>query len=180
MLKLNLQYFGHLNRSADSLEKTLTLGKIEGRRRRGRQRMRCLIASPTQWTWIWANSGRQWRTEEPDMLQYMGFQRVRLNSNRTTTTETLLGSRLPHLPLKWLCGRDSPSMRGTRDELPFQPRIRSVSREKRLWHHAPNALCSQEERSQVEAARTSISCLHIHLPIHHSQSALFICTHSVI
>ena len=42
MLKLKLQYFGHLMRTADSLEKNLMLGKIEGRRRRGRQRMRWL------------------------------------------------------------------------------------------------------------------------------------------
>ena len=42
MLKLKLQYFGHLMRRADSLEKTLMLGKIEGRRRRGQQRMRWL------------------------------------------------------------------------------------------------------------------------------------------
>ena len=42
MLKLKLQYFGHMMRRADSLEKTLMLGKIEGRRRRGRQRMRWL------------------------------------------------------------------------------------------------------------------------------------------
>ena len=42
MMKLKLQYFGHLMRRADSFEKTLLLGKIEGRRRRGRQRMRCL------------------------------------------------------------------------------------------------------------------------------------------
>ena len=42
MLKLKLQYFGHLMRRADSLEKTLMLGKIEGRRRRGRHRMRWL------------------------------------------------------------------------------------------------------------------------------------------
>ena len=42
MLKLRLQYFGHLMRRADSLEKTLMLGKIEGRRRMGRQRMRWL------------------------------------------------------------------------------------------------------------------------------------------
>ena len=42
MLKLKLQYFGHLMRSGDSLEKILMLGKIEGRRRRGRQRMRWL------------------------------------------------------------------------------------------------------------------------------------------
>ena len=42
MLKLKLQYFGHLKRTADSFEKTLMLGKIEGRRRRGGQRMRWL------------------------------------------------------------------------------------------------------------------------------------------
>ena len=50
MLRLKLQYFGHLMRRADSLEKTLMLGKIEGKRRRGRKRMRWLMASPTQWT----------------------------------------------------------------------------------------------------------------------------------
>ena len=42
MLKLKLQYFGHLMRRADSFENTLMLGKIESRKRRGRQRMRCL------------------------------------------------------------------------------------------------------------------------------------------
>ena len=42
MLKLKLQYFGHLMRRVDSLEKTLMLGEIGGRRKRGRQRMRCL------------------------------------------------------------------------------------------------------------------------------------------
>ena len=42
MLKLKLQYFGHLMQRANSLEKTLMLGKIEGRKRRGQQRMRCL------------------------------------------------------------------------------------------------------------------------------------------
>ena len=49
MLKLKLQYFGHLMRRVDSLEKTLMLGRIEGRRRRGRQRMRWLdgITDPT-------------------------------------------------------------------------------------------------------------------------------------
>ena len=46
MLKQKLQYFGHLIRKTDSLEKTLMLGKIEGRRRRGRQRMRWLDAIP--------------------------------------------------------------------------------------------------------------------------------------
>ena len=50
MLKLKLQYFGHLMGKADSLEKALMLGKIEGRRRRGQERMRWLMASPTQQT----------------------------------------------------------------------------------------------------------------------------------
>ena len=49
MLKLKLQYFGHMMRIADSLEKTLMLGKIEGGRR-GRQRMRWLDGIATQWT----------------------------------------------------------------------------------------------------------------------------------
>ena len=52
MLKLKPQYFGHLMQRTDSLEKTVMLGKIEGRRRRGRQRMRWLdgITIMTQWT----------------------------------------------------------------------------------------------------------------------------------
>ena len=50
ILKLKLQYFGHLMKRIDSLEKTLMLGKFEGRRRRGQQRMRGWMASPTQWT----------------------------------------------------------------------------------------------------------------------------------
>ena len=48
MLKLKLQYFGHLMQTDDSLEKSLMLGKIEGRRKRGHQRMRWLDTSPTQ------------------------------------------------------------------------------------------------------------------------------------
>ena len=50
MLKLKLQYFGHLMRRVDSLEKTLMLGRIGGRRRRGRQRIDGWMASPTRWT----------------------------------------------------------------------------------------------------------------------------------
>ena len=65
-------------RRADSLEKTLILGKIEGRRRRGRQRMRGFwMASPTQWTWVWVNSRSWWWTGRPGILQSLGSQRVR-------------------------------------------------------------------------------------------------------
>ena len=76
MLKLKFQYFGHLRQRANSLGKTLILWMIEGWRKRGQQRMRWLL---TQWTWVWANSGTQWKTEKPGMLQSMGLQRVRHN-----------------------------------------------------------------------------------------------------
>ena len=85
MLKLKLQYFGHLMRRADSFEKTLMLGKIEDRRRRGRQRMKWFdgikgwdgsTASMTWWTWVWASSGSWWWTGKPGMLQSMGLQRI--------------------------------------------------------------------------------------------------------
>ena len=62
-------------RRTNSLEKTLMLGKIEGRRRRGRQRMRWMV-SPTQWTWVWVYSESWWWTGRPGVLQSMGLQRV--------------------------------------------------------------------------------------------------------
>ena len=77
MLKLKLQTFGHLMRRTDSLEKTLMLGKIDGGRRRGHQRMRWLdgitdsmdmsLSRLQSWSW----------TGKPGVLQSMGSQRVR-------------------------------------------------------------------------------------------------------
>ena len=77
MLKLELQYFGHLMQRDDSFEKTLMLGKIEGKRRRGWQSMRWLDGIPTQWTWVWVDSRSWWWTGRPGVLQFMGSQRVR-------------------------------------------------------------------------------------------------------
>ena len=77
MLKLKLQHFGYLMRRADSLEKTLMLGNTEGKRRRGRQTKRQLDGIMTQWTWVWANSRRHWRTGKSGVLQPMGSQRVK-------------------------------------------------------------------------------------------------------
>ena len=64
MLKLKLQYCGHLMWRVDSLEKTLMLRGMGGRRRRWRQWMRSVDASPTRWTWVWVNSRSWWWTKE--------------------------------------------------------------------------------------------------------------------
>ena len=77
MLKLKLQYFGHLMWRADSFEKTLMLGKIEGRRRRGDRGWDGWMASPTQWRWVWVDSSSWWWIGRTGMLQFMGLQRVR-------------------------------------------------------------------------------------------------------
>ena len=76
MLKLKLQYFGHLMQRADSCEKTLMLGKIDGRRRRNDRGWDGWMASPIQWTWVWINSDSWWWTARPGMLQFMGSQRI--------------------------------------------------------------------------------------------------------
>ena len=76
MLKLNLQYFDHLMQKVDSLEKTLILGKTEGREEGDNREWDDWVASLTQWTWVWANSKRQWRTGKSDMLQSMGLWRI--------------------------------------------------------------------------------------------------------
>ena len=76
MLKLKLQYFGYLTQRIDSLEKTLMLGKIEGRRKGDDRGWHGWMAWPTQWTWVWASSRSWWWTGRPGMLQSMGSQRV--------------------------------------------------------------------------------------------------------
>ena len=73
MLRLKLQYSGHLVVRVDSLEMTLMLGGIGGRRRRG---WGGWMASPTRWAWVWVNSRSWWWTGRPGVLPFMGSQRV--------------------------------------------------------------------------------------------------------
>ena len=63
--------------NAYSLEKTLMLGKTEGRRRRGDRELDCWEASSIQWTWVWASSGSWWWIGKPGVLKTMGLQIVR-------------------------------------------------------------------------------------------------------
>ena len=76
MLKLKLQYFGHLMWRVDSLEKTLMLGGIGGRGEGDDRGWDGWMASPTQWTWVWIDSGSLWWTGRPGMLRFMGSQRI--------------------------------------------------------------------------------------------------------
>ena len=76
MLELKLQYFGHMIRKNDSLEKTLRLGKIEDQRRRGRQRMRWLDGINDSIYMSLSKLRRIVKTGKPGALQSMGSQRV--------------------------------------------------------------------------------------------------------
>ena len=76
MLKLKFQYFGHLMRRVDSLEKTLMLEVLGAEGEGDDRKWDSWMASSTQWTWVWVNSGSWWWTGRPGVLRFMGSQRV--------------------------------------------------------------------------------------------------------
>ena len=119
MLKLKLQYFGHLMWRTDSLEKTLMMGKTEGRRRRGWQRTRWLGGTMSLiigwlwgwlvlgWTWVWAGFRSWWWTGKPGMLQSMGHRVTHdwvaeLNWRSAATAWETRGNRALEVLWEWI------------------------------------------------------------------------------
>ena len=76
MLKLKLQYFGHLMQRTDSLEKTLMLERFKAGGEGDDRGWDGWMASPTRWAWVWASSASWWWTGKPGVLLSMGLQRV--------------------------------------------------------------------------------------------------------
>ena len=76
MLKLKLQYFGHLMQITDSLERPCCWERLRAGWEGDNRGWSDWIASPTRWTWVWASSRSWWGTGKPGVLQYMGSQRV--------------------------------------------------------------------------------------------------------
>ena len=76
MLKVKLQYFGHLMWRADSFEKTLMRERLRAGGEGDDRAWDGWMASLTQWTWVWVNSGSWWWTGSPGVLWFMGLQRV--------------------------------------------------------------------------------------------------------
>ena len=147
MLKLKLQYFGNLMQRADLLEKTLTL-----RRARGEGSDRGCSgwnASPMQWTWVWANSGRWWRRGKPGMLQSMGPRGVRRDWVTKQQLETMLcppKSRCWSPILQWDCfWREG--LVSLQEELPRIPFSPSPSREEKTAFYKPGSELSPETKS---------------------------------
>ena len=95
MLKLKIQYFGHLKQRVDSLEKTLMLRKIGGRRRRGDRGWDGWMASLTQWTWVWVSSRSWWWAGRPGMLQSIWVTKSRTWLRVSPTTTDLCSANTP-------------------------------------------------------------------------------------
>ena len=96
ILKLKLQYFGHLMERADSLEKILMLGKIEGKRRGEQQRIKWLDSIVDSVDMNLSKLWREWRTEVPSVLQFMRWQRIGRDSETEQQTIGLEIEELSH------------------------------------------------------------------------------------
>ena len=92
MLKLKLQYFGHLMQITDSLKRPWCWERLNAGGEGDGRGWDSWMVSPTQWTWVWVNSGNWWWTGRPDVLQSMGLQSRTWLSNWTELKSYLRAS----------------------------------------------------------------------------------------
>ena len=111
MLKLKLQYFGHLMRRSDSFEKTLIRERLKARGQGDDREWDGWMASLMQWTWVWVSSSHWWWIGKPVVLQSMESQRVKHDSN---WTELKVAKGL----LRWLSGKESMGIAVDIDSIP--------------------------------------------------------------
>ena len=106
-LKLKLQYFGHLMQRTDSFEKTLCWERLKAAGERDDRVWDGWKASPTQWTWVWVNSGSWWWTGRPWVLQSMGSQRLGHDWATELLWRTVKKRNAPYLK-EWKCSLGHP------------------------------------------------------------------------
>ena len=165
MLKLKLQYFGHLIRRADSFEKTLMLGKIEGRRRRGDGCM----ALPTRWTWVWVGSGSRLReawwaavhgvtkswTQLSDWSEWDRTEPYRAPGHESLSLFPLLC--LPKGRFKELLIRDGGTV-----EIRQQPRNNSEALEAESWFFLKGCMSSLSSSAETPYQMECVNSLMEH------------------
>ena len=113
MLKLKLQYSGHLMWRTDSLEKTLMLERLSARQEGSDRGWDGWMASLTQWTWVWARSGRWWWTGRPGVLHSLGLQKIRHDWASNTYLLTYFLKNHKGFP-RWLIGKESTCNAGNK------------------------------------------------------------------
>ena len=101
MLKLKLQYFGHLMQKPTHWKRPWCWKRLKAKRQEGSRGWGCLKASPTKWTWIWADFRRSWRTEKPGVLQSMESQSDMISNRTTFKTDKITGPRWLHWLFLW-------------------------------------------------------------------------------
>ena len=140
MLKLKLQYFGHLMRRADSFERPWFWDRLRAGGEGDDRGWDGWMASPTQWTWVWVDSGSLWWTGRPGVLWFMGSQRVATELNYAVKYQEFLLVNLPVWELPDIVALEN---------FPEVPRVRKIKRS--TQHYLPSEYWSSTGRRFLQS-----------------------------
>ena len=159
MLKLKLQYFCHLIRRVDSLEKTLMLGGLRAGGEGDDRGWDSWMASLTWWTWVWVNSGSLWWTGKPGMLQSIGLQRVGHDWATELNWKMMGYPEVKFWSQTWDKGWGRLSRGTSPEEVLFWQRTEVLSRSS-LWEEKSRKhLCLFLVEDSALASRVSTRCI---------------------